>query len=151
MNIPPAEDPILAFLTNCIMKHGDKKKAQAITAKTLMYIHTLTRAPPLPILRHAILTAAPAVRCITSRHAGRSVVYPVPLSEKQRVRTAIMWILDECHNRQEQTLSERLAKAVVAIVQGAPQPRDASPVLRKKEEVHKFAMANRGNVQRPRL
>ncbi|GBE89162.1 37S ribosomal protein S7, mitochondrial [Sparassis crispa] len=149
--IPPAEDPLLQLIAGTIQRNGNRQKAQRIVTRTLMYIHTLTRAPPLPILRNAIFTVAPAVRCISVRHAGRTIVYPIALNEQQRMHHSIQWILAASDARPGQFLEERLAREMVAIVQGTmTDSKEVSPAIRKKEDVHKLALSNRGNVQKGR-
>ncbi|KAH9948034.1 mitochondrial ribosomal protein S5/S7 [Amylocystis lapponica] len=146
INIPPVEDPLLHYITSCIQKHGERQKAARCTAQMLLHLHTLTRAPPLPLLRKAIFALSPAVRNITNKHAGRSVVYPIPLSEKQRTRFAVKWLLKASEDRPGQQLEVRLAKEIVKVLAGKGEDRSAA--FRQKEEVHKFAMNNRGNAMR---
>jgi hypothetical protein len=103
----------------------------------LLHIHALTRAPPLPIVRQAILDAAPAVRTLMHKHGGKVIGKPVALSEKQRTRYAIQAILAEIASHQG-TLEEKLAKEMIAVLRGT------SNVVRKKlEQIHQVAMVNR--------
>lgn len=135
--IPPAEDPLLHYVTSNIMQGGRRAKASRITSKTLLYIHTLTREPPLPLFRKAIELAAPAVRMVNNRMGAKSVPTPLPLSEKQRTRCAVKWILKASNNKPGRTLEERLARELVAVVRGQ------SAALEEKLRVHKSAMINR--------
>ncbi|THH15514.1 hypothetical protein EW146_g4973 [Bondarzewia mesenterica] len=137
LDIPPAEDPLLSYLTNSIMKHGNRKRAARIVSRTLLWIHTFTRAPPLPILRKAIIDASPFVRAMTHRHGAKNVSMPIALSEKQRTRFAVQWVLKESRNKSGQTLEERLAREIIAVIQGSTK------VLENKARVHDFATANR--------
>ncbi|KDQ50276.1 hypothetical protein JAAARDRAFT_186406 [Jaapia argillacea MUCL 33604] len=141
LNIPPNEDPLLHYLTSSLMKNGERQKAARITANTLLYIHTFTRAPPLPILREAIIAASPAIRCFSTTFGSKRVHTPVALSEKQRTRFGVEWILKASESKSGRTLEERLAREMVAVVQGT------SDALKKKEEAHKFGMVNRGNLK----
>lgn len=137
MDIPPAEDPLLQFMTNTIMRHGKRKRASRIVSRMLLWVHSLTRAPPLEIVREAVLLAAPAVRSMSHTHGGKIVSRPIALSEKQRTRYAVKWILKASENRMGQTLEERLAREIIATIQGT------SSVLAEKERAHTFAMVNR--------
>lgn len=137
LDIPPAEDPLLQFMTNTIMRHGKRKRASRVVSRMLLWVHTLTRAPPLEIVRQAVLLAAPAVRSMSHTHGGKIVSRPVALSEKQRTRYAVKWILKASENRSGQTLEERLAREIIATIQGT------SSVLAEKDRVHTFAMVNR--------
>jgi small subunit ribosomal protein S7 len=137
LDIPPAEDPLLQFMANTIMRHGKRKRASRIVSRMLLWVHSLTRAPPLDIVRQAVLLAAPAVRIMSHTHGGKIVARPVALSEKQRTRYAVKWIIKACENRPGQTLEERLAREIIATLQGS------SSVLTEKDRLHTLAMVNR--------
>ncbi|KAI0312252.1 ribosomal protein S7 domain-containing protein [Amylostereum chailletii] len=145
MDIPPVEDPLLHFLASCIQRHGNRKRATRTVARTLLWLHTFTRGPPLEMLREGILMAAPAVRCTHQVLGGHKVVpKPIALSEKQRTRQAIQWILKASDNRSGQTLEERLAREIVSILQGDVEK---NAVLLKKKQAHEYAMVNRGSAE----
>lgn len=137
LNIPPAEDPLLAYLTALLTKSGHRARAARIVSRALLHIHTFTRAPPLPILRKAVIIASPAVKCLSHRHGAKNVAKPVPLGEKQRTRFALRWIIKASDSKSGQTLEERLAREIIAVVDGT------SGVLREKAELHRHAMVNR--------
>lgn len=137
VDVPPKDDPLLHFLTTSIMSHGNRANAAKITSQTLLHIHTLTRAPPMPILRHAILLASPAVKATSATVRGKMVPRPKALSERQRTKLGIKWILEATKRQPGRTLQERLAKELISILQGN------SDTLKKKSEVHRFAMVNR--------
>ena len=137
LDIPPESDPLLAYLTSNLMHDGKRHAAARRTSRVLLHLHALTRAAPLPILRTAVLRAAPSVRIISHRHGGKTVQKPVPLGEKQRTRFAIQWMLGAAARRSGKQIEERFAREVLAVIKGD------SEVLKKKLEVHKLAMVNR--------
>jgi len=137
LNITPAEDPLLRYLTSSIMKHGRRSKAARITSYTLLHLHSFTRSEPLPLLREAILAVSPAVKCLSHRHGAKNVHKPVALGEKQRTRFAVQWILEACDSKPGKRLEERLAREIIAVLEGN------SGALAKKKELHRFAMVNR--------
>ncbi|KAF8638902.1 hypothetical protein AX17_001953 [Amanita inopinata Kibby_2008] len=141
VEIPPAEDPLLHYLTSNIMRNGRRAKASRVTSNTLLYIHTLTRAPPLPIFRKAIELVSPAVRMVNNKTGAKSIPTPLPLSEKQRTRYAIQWILQASNAKPGRTLEERLARELIAVVKGQ------SSALEEKMRLHRTAMVNRGNIK----
>jgi hypothetical protein len=71
------------------------------------------------------------------RHSTKNIPKPVALGERQRMKFAVRWILDASYKKMGKKIEERLAREMVAVVQGD------SEALKKKEEVHKFAMVNR--------
>ncbi|KAF7330938.1 Ribosomal protein [Mycena venus] len=153
INVPTPEDPLLQFLTSLIMKHGERAKARRVVSKTLTYIFTLTRAPPLPIMREAVLLASPAVKTKSQTHGAKVVHVPMALSEKQRTHYGLMWLIATSKGRVGRRLEERLAREMVDIVQRAhalrDMPADTRPsgALGLKYDMHKFAMVNRGTVR----
>lgn len=71
------------------------------------------------------------------------IYIPVPISERQQVRTAIEWIIDAADKRPYRSVDRRLAGEILAILAGD------SPVLRKLDDRHKQAMINRCVGARP--
>ncbi|KAJ8699173.1 hypothetical protein PTI98_002319 [Pleurotus ostreatus] len=141
MDIPPAEDPLLNYFTSSIMQDGKRARAARITSRMLLHIHAATGADPVPTLREAVRLASPAVKSLIHRVASKNVAKPVALGEKQRVRYAVQWILKASEKKAGRTIEERLAKEIIGITKGS------SEVLKTKEEVHRFAMVNRGNAR----
>ncbi|KAJ7209092.1 hypothetical protein C8J57DRAFT_1028766, partial [Mycena rebaudengoi] len=73
--------------------------------------------PPMPILREAILLASPAVMTITHARGANNFLIPVALSEKQRTRQDIQWLLEGAAHRHEPMLAERLAREMIGVLQ----------------------------------
>lgn len=138
-DLPPAEDPLLQYFTNRLMQHGERQKAQKQVSRILLHLHAFTRAPPLPLFRKAIETAAPAVRVVSNKVGAKVMIRPVALHEKRRVMYAVTWILEACKKGKGrgQTMEERIAREMINILNGE------GATLTKKEEVHKAAVANR--------
>ncbi|KAI0707814.1 ribosomal protein S7 domain-containing protein [Earliella scabrosa] len=143
IRIPPAEDPLLHLFTSLVMKHGKRHEASRVISKMLLHIHAFTKAPPLPIVRQAVEYAAPLLRCRSFKRAAKQYVFPMPLTERQRMRQAIMWIQEASERKGGRHLPERLAREIIAVVKGD------SEALKRKSDVHKLAVLHRGNVVRP--
>jgi small subunit ribosomal protein S7 len=146
-HIPPAQNSLLHLFTNMIMRHGQYALAAKATSQTLLNIHALTRSPPMPIFEHAILTASPAVRCKRQKErGGKATMRPLALSERQRTRIGIDWIVKAANRSGNpgRALADRLAREILAVVKGT------SPVLANKVEMHKVAMQNRGLLSKIR-
>ena len=135
--IPPAEDPLLHLFTSMVMLHGKRQEASRVISRMLMHVHAFTKAPPLPIVREAIAAAAPLLRCRQFKRAAKQYVFPTPLTDRQRARQAIDWIMEASKSRGGRHNAERLAREIVAVVKGD------SPVLKTKDGVHKLAVLHR--------
>ena len=114
------------FINN-IMRDGKKTRATNI-------IDSLVEP-----FEEAIKLAAPLVKIKTVRKGKRNIQMPVPLTEKQRYRVAIKWIQGEAE-KHKMPFSLALDKELHKIVQGQ------SPILQKREQMHKQALQNRSNL-----
>lgn len=137
LDIPPAADPLIQYLTSALQHDGKRHAAARRVARLLLFLHTLTRAEPLPLLRAALARAAPSVRTVRHRHATKEIVIPVALNEKQQVRRAVLWMLKESETRGGRTVEERLAREVVLVLNGT------SKALKDRDALHRLAMVNR--------
>jgi small subunit ribosomal protein S7 len=135
--VPPAEDPLLRYLASAIVRRGKRAMANRIVSRTLSNVYALTHRPPVPLLREALFKLAPAVRCTSQRHGSKNIVIPIAVGEKQRMKFAVQWLLKASYNSSGKKLEQRLAKEMVAVIQGT------SKALEKKKEVHMLAVANR--------
>ena len=137
MFIPPAHDPLLDYITSVIQRHGLRARAARTVSRMLLHIHTFTRAPPTPIVREAIMSAAPAVRVVSFKYGTKVMMTPHPLTEKQRVRAGLKAIIAASESRPGKSLEVRLAREMIAVVQGE------SRSLEEKQRLHRLAMVNR--------
>lgn len=142
-NIPPASSPLLQFMTTLVMRHGEYAKAAKTVSQMLLHIYSLTRSPPMPIVERAVEIASPVVRSRRMKQGGGKTGYvPQALNDRQRMSRGIKWIRDESGKKGKpgKTYAERLARQVIAIVNGH------EPTNKFKEDIHRLAMVNRYEV-----
>ena len=137
LDIPPAEDPLIHYLASLLQHDGRRHTAEKRASRVLLFLHTLTRASPLPLLRQAIERTMPVVRITTHRKSTKNIQIPIALNEKQQVRCAIKWILKASLPRGGRTVEERFAREVIMVLNGS------STALNQKTSVHTQAMINR--------
>ena len=141
-------------------------------AVTLQYLRTspiptinparplLPGAPPpshLPLnpvlyLTLAVDSVAPLLRIRAQKGAaggGVALQIPVPLSQRQRRRTAIQWILGAASKRRntgsgKNSLGQRVAQEMISVIEGK------SGVWDRRNAVHKLGVAARSNIVLPR-
>lgn len=138
--LPLRTDPTLEAFVNNLMKDGKKAQATRITVDMLQYLARALHADPLPALQAAILSAGPMVRMQTRKKGGKNVGVPVALRQEQSRRRAIVSIITASSKRNDSHVSTRLAKEVIAVLEGN------STTLTRKEEMHRQAMVNRSNA-----
>jgi len=100
--------------------------------------------PPM-YLSVAIDSVAPIFRIRSQRGAaggGVALQIPVPLFQRQRRRTAVMWILDQVDKKKGGTspFAKRFAEEIVAVVEGR------SPVWERRTALHALTIRSRVNI-----
>ncbi|KAL9940650.1 hypothetical protein V8E36_000138 [Tilletia maclaganii] len=139
-NLPTQTDPTLAFFVGILMRDGKKATANRAVMDVLGHLNEWTSAPPLPLFQEAIARASPLVRMQSSKTGGKITQIPIPLNPRQSAHRGIKGIIEASKKRNDRYLSTRLAREVLAVLEGS------SSVLQRKEEQHKVAMANRANA-----
>ena len=139
--IPPAEDPLLAQFVGLLMKHGQKQKARKVVSDMLEHIRRLTNSEPMPLIRQACQRAMPMVDVRRVKITGvKAIMVPRALNERQRLRRAILTIVDASQRRVGTQRGQRIAIELVAVLNGE------SEVIKRKEDTHRAAVTARSNV-----
>lgn len=137
-----------------IMRQGKLATAQKHTNLALTQ---LSRLPPVQLassttstttttgsvllFEQALEKIAPLVKTTSSRLGSRIVLAPKPLSQRQRMRLACVWVGQlASKNTCKQPLGLRIAGVVKGVLDGT------SPLIQKRDGVHKQALANRSNL-----
>ncbi|KAF9919154.1 hypothetical protein BX616_000842 [Lobosporangium transversale] len=135
------DNPILKQLVNTIMKDGKKARAQRFVADTLLEIRSRTQSDPYQVILDALELASPILKLTPIKKGSKVLQVPNPMTERQRRRKAIVWILEASDKRKgEKKFKDRLASEFLAVVNGN------SGALIKKNQQHKMALANRANA-----
>lgn len=143
VEIPVKTDTVINYLTNVIMRHGRKARAQRIMSEALYLVHLQTRQDPVALLKDTIEKMAPLLKLRRYTDGGaRAEMIPVPLNERQRMKAAWTWIVDASDNRPSKSFSVRLAEEIVSASKGS------GPGFEKKENVHKTGIAARSFINK---
>ncbi|KAG0195847.1 hypothetical protein BGX28_000527 [Mortierella sp. GBA30] len=135
------ENPVLSQLVNTIMKDGMKARSQRFVADAMLEIRSRTQSDPYQVLLDAIELASPILKLSAVKKGSKVLQVPTPMTERQRRRKAIVWILEASDKRKgEKQFKDRLASEFLAVVNGN------SGALVKKNQLHKAALANRANA-----
>jgi small subunit ribosomal protein S7 len=137
------KNEVVSQLVNTLMRDGKKARAQRLISDSMKHLSKkiTTESDPYTVLLEAIETASPLLKLSSTKKGSKVVHVPTALRDRQRRRRAIVWMLDASKKRGEKSFEERFAAEVYDVSQGI------SPVLQKKQQVHKQALANRANAQ----
>lgn len=117
--MPQLKDPTVQHVTNMIMRHGKKDRAQKIISRALYFLHCKTRKDPVELLKKALDDMAPLMMVKTfNTGVAKAAVIPVPLSQRQRNRIAWKWIVEGANKRVSNDFAVRLGEELVAVYEG---------------------------------
>ncbi|KAI8613907.1 ribosomal protein S7 domain-containing protein, partial [Chytriomyces sp. MP71] len=135
------ESPLISAFVNNIMKSGKKATARRIVSDALKHIQLESGSNPHHVLASAIEKVEPLFKVEGAMRGAKSVQTPRPLTERQRRRTAIIWITDAAQKRnRKDPAGIRIGKEVLAVL------NDESAAIQKRNQVHKNALMNRSNL-----
>jgi small subunit ribosomal protein S7 len=128
--------PVQHFI-NRVMQRGKKTVAERLVYDALGVIGEKTKKNPLETFEAALRNAGPSLEVKPRRVGGATLQVPVEVSSERRVALAMRWLIAFARARSGKTFSEKLAGELMdaAANQGA--------TIKKKDEVHKQAEANR--------
>lgn len=123
------------------MKDGKKARAQRFVADAMLEIRARTQSDPYHVVLDALELTSPILKLTATKKGSKVLQVPTPMTERQRRRRAIVWILEASDKRKgEKMFKDRLASEFLAVVNGN------SGALAKKQQQHKMALANRANA-----
>ena len=136
------QDPIyrnrlISMLVNRILRNGKKSLAYRILYKAMDGVKRRTGKNPLFILRQAINKVTPDVTMKARRVGGSTYQVPLEIGSVQGKALAIRWLLAASRKRSGRNTASKLSNELVDAA------RDNGIAVRKKEETHKIAEANR--------
>jgi len=128
----------VARFINYIMLDGKKTVASEIVYNAFEIIKEKTQNPnPLEIFDQAIKNAGPTMEVRSRRVGGANYQVPVEVRAERRQQLAMRWIITAARKKGGRPMFERLADELI----GASN--EEGEAIKKKEDVHKMAAANK--------
>jgi small subunit ribosomal protein S7 len=124
------------FLNN-LMVAGNKSVAEGIFYRAMDLIEQRTGQPGVNVFKQALNNTKPALEVKSRRVGGATYQVPVEVRPERRTALAMRWILQYTRQRGEKSMAERLAAELVLASKGEGN------AIKKKEDTHKMAEANR--------
>jgi len=138
----PKADPtynsyLVSLLVTRILKSGKKNLAENIVNGAFDIIKSKTNEDPLIIFEKAIRNASPVVEVKARRIGGSTYQVPIEVSSFRATNLALRWIIQYSRERVGRTMSIKLASEIIDTA------NDIGNTIKKKEETHKMADANK--------
>lgn len=135
---PRYQSPLVSQLINMIMQQGKKSTAQRIVYSAFERAsEKLAKGDPVDLLQGALDNARPKLEVKSRRVGGATYQVPVELSYERQQGLAMRWMVTSARARKGISMGEALAGEIIDAYNGTGN------VVRKKEETHRMAQANR--------
>ncbi len=127
----------LQMMINRIMLNGKKSLTTSMVYEAIDMITEKTGKEGIEVFETALKNVSPMMEVRPRRIGGATYQVPIEVSPERRVTLAMRWIITASRARAGKSYSEKLA----AELMDAADNQGAS--IRKREETHKMAEANR--------
>jgi len=132
---------LVSLLINRILRQGKKRLARRIVYKSFELIELRTNQNPILILEKAIRNISPRVQLKAKRIGGATYQVPTLLSKYRATNTAVKWLVEFSKKRTGKGITLKLANELIEAAKGMGNS------IKKKEETHKMAEANKAFAQ----
>ena len=134
---PIHNDPEVAKFINRLMTRGKKSVAERLFYTALKNLEGKTEDKPIDLFHKVLKRAKPLVRVKARRVGGSTYQVPIEVREEEGVAIGSRWIIQYARKRHGRTMAERLSAEFLDIIRGT------GATIKKREEVHKMAEANK--------
>jgi small subunit ribosomal protein S7 len=132
---------LVSLLINRILRCGKKLLAKRIVYKAFDFIQLRTSQNPILVLEKAIRNSSPRIQLKAKRLGGATHQVPTLVSKFHSTNIAVRWIVEYSRKRTGKGMILKLANELVEAAKGLGNS------IKKKEETHKMAEANKAFAQ----
>ena len=134
---PKHKSEEVAKFMNVLMTRGKKSVAERILYGALDTIAKKSGQDAFEVFSAAINTVKPMVEVKSRRVGGANYQVPVEVRPVRRTALSMRWIREAARKRGEKSMAQRLANELMEAAEGR------GGAVKKKEEVHRMAEANK--------
>jgi small subunit ribosomal protein S7 len=129
---------LVTHLINVIMKSGKRTLAERIVYGAFEKVsEKLQKGDPVDLLMGAMENARPKLEVKSRRVGGATYQVPVEISFERQESLALRWLVNAATGRKGTPMREAIAAEIIDAY------NNTGSVVKKKEEMHKMAQANR--------
>jgi small subunit ribosomal protein S7 len=128
---------LVSLLITRILKSGKKTIAKKIVYQAFDIIKKKTNEDPLTVFERAIRNASPIVEVKARRVGGSTYQVPVEVTSFRATNLSLRWLIGYANQRVGRSMAIKLANEIIDTA------NDIGNTIKKKEETHKMAEANK--------
>jgi small subunit ribosomal protein S7 len=128
------------YVTNLIhriMRRGKKSTATRAMYDSMDLVAERSGKAPMDVLEQALKNVGPMMEVRPRRVGGATYQVPMEVPSHRRVTLAMRWLIDAAKARNGKSFAEKLASEIM------DASNNQGAAVRKREETHKMAEANR--------
>ncbi|TAE19638.1 MAG: 30S ribosomal protein S7 [Bacteroidetes bacterium] len=134
---PKYHDTLVTQFVNNLMERGKKSIAYGIFYSAIDTVSAKTSQNGIDIWKRALENVSPSVEVRSRRVGGATFQVPTEVRPERKVSVGIKWLIKYANNRNEKTMSDRLAAEIIAASKGE------GAAVKKKDDTHRMAEANK--------
>ena len=137
---PRFNSAVVSKFVNNVMKNGKKSVAEKIVYGAFEEAGQRSGSQGIDIFEQAVRNVTPVIEVRPRRVGGATYQVPIDIRGERRQALALRWLLQAARARNGRSMTERLA---LELIDAANNTGNA---VRRKDEVHRMAEANRAFV-----
>lgn len=134
---PVFNSKLITKAINTIMLDGKKSTAQNILYSAFKIVAEKTNKDALEVFHEAIKNITPELEVRSRRVGGSNYQVPMEVSKRRKQTLSLRWLINYARLRNEKTMELRLANEIIDAY------NKTGGSIKKKEDTHKMAEANR--------
>lgn len=134
---PKYQDPQLTKLINKVMIGGKKVTATTIVYRALERLAEENKTTAPDILSQVISKASPILEVKSRRVGGANYQVPMEVRPARKIILVMRWLIAACRNVKGKPMDEAMYEEMKNIL------AETGLVIKKREDLHKMAEANR--------
>ena len=127
----------IQVLIHHVLKKGKKSTATRIVYDAMDIIEDKLKKSPIEVMELALKNVGPVMEVRPRRVGGATYQVPMEVDPQRRLTLAIRWLMSATRSRTGKSFAEKLAAELMEAAE------NQGSAIRKKEETHKMAEANR--------
>ena len=127
----------LQMFINAVMRNGKKSTAARLVYGALDVASERTKKAPIEVFDMAIKNVSPVMEVKPRRVGGATYQVPMEVPAFRRFALATRWLLSAARTRSGRNFADKLAAELMDAA------NNTGSAIRKREETHKMAEANR--------
>ncbi len=138
-------DILISRFINYVLRHGKKSTAEKIVYYSFDKAHKELKKSPSEIFERVIKNVGPIVEVRGKRIGGANYQVPVEVGKDRRNILAMRWVINAAKEKRGKKMAEKLADELILAYRGE------GSAVKKREETHKMAEANKAFAHFARL